>query len=95
MYLRKSTRPRIVALDDGSILSLADLPPPDTRWVARRKALVVRAVQAGLISREEVRERYQLTDEELDSWTNAVLAHGIAALKVTATQKYRQSKVEA
>src|SRR6516164_310901 len=32
-----------------------DLPPPDTkRWVTRRKAVIVSAVRAGVISLEEV-----------------------------------------
>src|SRR5215471_16607099 len=32
-----------------------DLPPPDTkRWVTRRKAVIVNAVRAGVISLEEV-----------------------------------------
>ncbi len=51
MYVRKTTRPRTVTLPDGTILTMADLPPPDTRWVARRKAAVVSAVQHGLLDR--------------------------------------------
>ena len=94
MYLRKSLRPRTASLPDGAILSLADLPPPETRWVASRKAVVVSAIQADLISRAEALERYHLTDEELDSWTHAVKHHGIGALKVTATQRYRPTKAD-
>ena len=33
MYLRKTTGPRTVTLPDGSVLSMADLPPPDTDGV--------------------------------------------------------------
>ena len=49
-------RPRVkyVIGPDGSPLTIADLPPPDTRrWVIRRKAEVVAAVRGGLLSLEE------------------------------------------
>ena len=37
----------------------ADLPPADTRrWVASRKAVVVKAVVYGLITQAEALERY-------------------------------------
>jgi hypothetical protein len=39
-----------------------ELPPPNTkRWVVRRKAAVVAAVQGGKITLEEALRRYQLT----------------------------------
>lgn len=91
MYIKKVDGPRAVSLDDGTVLSLADLPPRDTRrWVASRKALVVQAVHAGLISRAVALERYALSEEEFDLWAQAVESHGIEALKVTALQRYRQ-----
>lgn len=91
MYLKRVDGPRQITLPDGSILSRADLPPPDTRrWVASRKAVVVKAVLYGLIPRAEALERYALSDEEFDLWCQAVQTHGDAALKVTTIQKYRQ-----
>jgi hypothetical protein len=91
MYLKKIDGPRAVTLPDGTVLSRADLPPVTTRrWVARRKAVVVRAVEHGLITRDEALDRYALSDEEFDSWQHAVIAHGVDALKVTALQRYRQ-----
>ena len=91
MYLKKVPGPRQVTLPDGSILSRADLPPPDTRrWVASRKAVVVQAVIHGLISVDEACERYALSAEEFDLWRQAIEKHGEKALKVTALQKYRQ-----
>lgn len=91
MYLKRVEGPRQITLPDGSILSRADLPPADTtRWVASRKAIVVKAVVHGLLSREEALERYALSGEEFDLWCKAVEAHGEQALKVTAIQKYRQ-----
>lgn len=91
MFIRKVDGPRAVTLPDGTIISRADLPPPSTRrWVASRKAVVVRAVENGLLPLEEALERYALSAEEFDSWCSAVRQHGTDALKVTALQRYRQ-----
>ncbi|NBB97140.1 MAG: DUF1153 domain-containing protein [Alphaproteobacteria bacterium] len=91
MYIKKVDGPRAVSLDDGTVLTLADLPPKDTRrWVASRKAVVVQAVTAGLLSRKAVLDRYALSDEEFDLWAKAVEQHGVDGLKVTSLQKYRQ-----
>jgi hypothetical protein len=91
MYIKRVSGPRYVTLPDGTILTRADLPPCDTlRWVARRKAVVVMAVEHGLIPRDEVLERYGLSDEEFSLWEAAVRQHGEAALRVTKIQHYRQ-----
>lgn len=91
MFLKRLDGPRQATLPDGTILTRADLPPADTRrWVASRKAVVVRAVRHGLISREQALERYDLSEEEFALWQAAVEKHGEKALKVTAIQKYRQ-----
>jgi hypothetical protein len=91
MYLKRVDGPRQVTLPDGTILTRADLPDPATRrWVASRKAVVVKAVAYGLISESEARERYDLSEEEFALWREAVMRHGIDALKVTTIQKYRQ-----
>ena len=91
MYLKKVDGPRQVTLPDGSILTRADLPPPDTqRWVASRKAVVVKAVIYGLIPEAEALERYALSEEEFVLWRQAVETHGEKALRVTTIQKYRQ-----
>lgn len=91
MYIKRVEGPRAVTLPDGSVISLADLPPKDTRrWVASRKATVIRAVTAGLLSKHAAMERYDLSEEEFDQWDAAVTQHGVEALKVTTLQKYRQ-----
>ena len=91
MYLKKVDGPRRVALPDGSTLSRADLPTAQTRrWVASRKAVVVKAVIYGLITQIEAMERYALSEEEFALWRDAVETHGEKALRVTTLQKYRQ-----
>lgn len=78
-----------MTLPDGSILTMADLPSGAERWVARRKAVVVKAITHGLLTRDEAIERYGLSEEELNTWSVGVERHGLAGLKVTAIQKYR------
>ena len=91
MYLRKVEGPRSVTLSDGTIITRADLPPADTRrWVASRKAVVVRAVAAGLITQEIAQATYGLSEEEFGEWETAVNQHGVAGLRVTALKQYRQ-----
>lgn len=91
MYLKKVDGPRSVTLADGTIMTRADLPPADTRrWVASRKAAVVRGVVYGLMSQDEALRRYALSPEEFHEWVAAVSEHGEEALKATALQKYRQ-----
>ena len=91
MFLKKVDGPRQVMLPDGTVLNRADLPAADTRrWVASRKAVVVRAVIYGLIPESEALQRYSLSEEEFALWRAAVETHGENALKVTAIQKYRQ-----
>jgi hypothetical protein len=91
MYLKRIDGPRQVTLPDGSILTRADLPSPATRrWVASRKAVVVKAVLHGLLTEAEALERYELSTEEFGIWRQAIEMHGEKALRVTALQKYRQ-----
>lgn len=91
MFLRKIEGPRAVTLPDGTVMTRADLPPPETRrWVASRKARVVRAVAYGLIPLKEALARYALSEEEFAIWRHAVDVHGEKGLKVTSIQKYRQ-----
>jgi transposase-like protein len=69
-----------------------DLPPPDTkRWVARRKAAIVNAVRNGEINIEEACRHYRLSSEEFAAWERAIEAHGVAGLRVTRLQVYRDA----
>ncbi len=60
------------------------------RWVIRRKAEVVAAVRGGLLSLEEACNRYTLTVDEFLSWQYSIDQHGLAGLRSTRTQQYRQ-----
>ena len=91
--MTETLRPRVkyVMGPDGSPLTVADLPPPGTqRWVIRRKAEVVAAVRGGLLSLEEACNRYVLTTEEFLSWQASIDRHGLAGLRTTRIQHYRQ-----
>jgi hypothetical protein len=84
--MTEQMRPRVkyVIGPDGSPLTIADLPPRNTkRWVIRRKAEVVAAVRGGLLSLEEACARYTLTVEEFLSWQQSIEEHGLAGLRTT------------
>jgi len=75
----------------GELLTLEGLPPASTsRWTPRRKAEVVAAVNGGLLSADEVQERYNLSLEELVTWQIAEERAGMAGLRVTHVQRYRE-----
>lgn len=90
--MSENYRPRVryVIGPDGSPLTIADLPKQSTkRWVIRRKAEVIAAVRGGLLSLEEACDRYKLTVEEFLSWQRSIDQHGLAGLRATRVQHYR------
>lgn len=75
---------------NGDKLTLADLPPANiSRWVTRRKAEVVAAVQGGLLSQKEALRRYGLSEEEYAGWERLYASHGTKGLRATRLQQYR------
>ena len=53
----------------GTVLTLADLPSTNVkRWTIYRKAEIIAGIRGGLLSLEDVCERYSLTVEEIVSW---------------------------
>ena len=75
---------------DGEKMTLADLPSPETRrWVPRRKARVVAAVEGGLLSADEAFKRYDITEEEYDCWKAAMSKFGMRGLCVTKINHMR------
>jgi hypothetical protein len=92
MSAERTGRPSSVIGPAGKPLTIDDLPPPNTeRWVIRRKAEVVSAVRAGLISLEDACERYRLSVEEFLSWQRLIDKHGLRGLRTTRLQQYRKS----
>lgn len=95
MVAESPGRPNTVIGPAGKPLSIDDLPPPETeRWVIRRKAEVVAAVRAGLLSLEDACERYRLSVEEFLSWQRLIDRHGMRGLRTTRLQQYRRGSGE-
>ena len=73
------------------MMTRADLPAPGVRrWVPRRKARVVAAVEGGLISREEACSRYAISQEEFNDWKAGLSRHGLRGLCVTKINQRRE-----
>jgi len=90
MIENQKIRPAQVIGPLGEPLTIADLPSPSTkRWVVRRKAEVVAAVNGGLLSVDEVCDRYNLTVEEFAGWQRAIDRSGMPGLRVTRIQHYK------
>ncbi|MVW56413.1 DUF1153 domain-containing protein [Sphingomonas chungangi] len=90
MIENQKFRPAQVIGPLGEPLTLDTLPPPETRrWVVRRKAEVVAAVNGGLLTVDEVCQRYSLTLEEFAGWQRAVDRSGMPGLRVTRIQHYK------
>ena len=68
---------------DGAPLTPSDLPPRDTRWVARRKAIIVIAVRNGMLSFDDACTRYGLSAGEYREWENAYDRSGVRGLRVS------------
>lgn len=87
---KQETKQPVVIGPKGNHMTLADLPPANTkRWVARRKAEVVSAVRGGLLSIDDACARYGLSVDEFLSWTKAIDDFGMPGLRTTRTQQYR------
>jgi hypothetical protein len=96
LNLQRSDAAAIETLSGESLSRTAliqSLPPPNTkRWVVRRKAAVIAAVRSGGITIEEACRVYQLSEEEFLSWQRAFEIHGLAGLRATRVQQYRESR---
>ena len=89
-----STPDYVIGLD-GRILRRADLPSSETkRWVARRKAEVVIAVQGGLLSLDEACSRYRLSLEEYLSWHRAIARDGLNGARVMRAKDERNATLQ-
>ena len=89
----------------GDVISLEDyrdaarikairehLPEDDgLRWIARRKAAVVAAIDCGAISFDEARERYALSEEELSCWRESIVEKRQIGSARDVLQHYRNT----
>ena len=90
MIENQKIRPAQVVGPLGEPLTIESLPPKGTtRWVVRRKAEVVAAVNGGLLTFYEVCDRYDISLEEFASWKRAVERSGMPGLRVTRIQHYK------
>jgi hypothetical protein len=90
MIENQKIRPAQVIGPLGEPLTIESLPPANTRrWVVRRKAEVVAAVNGGLLTVDEACDRYGLSLEEFASWQRAVDRSGMPGLRVTRIQHYK------
>jgi hypothetical protein len=77
----------------GERLTWDSLPSSQTkRWVIRRKAQVVAAVNGGLLSAAQACIRYDLTVAELAEWQRSFSEEGMGGLRLHRLQSRRRSK---
>ena len=91
MEIGRQRKPERVIGPFGEALSLNHLPKNNTtRWVIRRKAEVVAAVNGGLLSLEEACDRYDLSLEEFLSWQESIDKSGLPGLRISYLSQYRE-----
>jgi hypothetical protein len=72
---------------DGRVCTVHDLPPASCRWTFHRKALIVKAIEAGAISPAEVCARYDMSPTELAMLRIKFQIHGEEGLKLNARSR--------
>ena len=72
------------AAQEGGRLMPLRQPPTSLaiRWTARRKANLIEAILAGVLSREAACARHELSSDELALWEKRYAAHGWKGLRV-------------
>lgn len=90
MRENQNFRPASIVGPLGKELSLKEIANPNTiRWVSRRKAQVVAAIEGGVLTASEACELYRLSIEELATWQRGYARAGAPALRATRVQYYR------
>jgi len=86
----KTVEPRDYSAPEvAAILDLETVPPvTTTRWFPRRKAQVVAAVEAGLLTTEEACSLYRLSLEEFLGWQRTIRKGGVKGLCVTRRRRF-------
>ena len=86
---------RVPLGSNGEVLTADTLRSPRLkRWVARRKAEVLAAVDCGLLSVDEACARYGISLDEFLSWNRAVGRAGLHGLSVKRVQDHRPRRAE-
>jgi hypothetical protein len=68
------------------------LPLPHMkRWTVRRKAAVIAAVRAEMLTVEEACEQYHISLDEFRAWERDFEQHGIPGLRSTRVGIYRKT----
>jgi transposase len=68
-----------------------NLPPPGiTRWTAWQKVAVLRAVRNGVLTPDEIRARYLVSEEELAGWQADFDRNGLAGLQQKSLRQRRR-----
>ena len=91
MLENQTFRPAAVIGPMGELLTLETLPPRELgRWTPRRKAEVVAAVDAGLLTMVETCDRYRISVDEFAGWQRSIERSGTLGLRITRAQHYRE-----
>jgi transposase-like protein len=78
---------------NGDVLTEADLPPRNTaRWVPRRKAEIIAAINGGLLTLTDACARYRISHEEFHDWVRAYEKSGLSGLR--ARRKRERLEIE-
>jgi transposase-like protein len=87
MKQESTKRSSLVLGPDGTVLALTNLPTNTRiRWVPRRKAEVVAAVNGGLLTMAEACDRYAISLEEFMQWKRDYEERGLVGL-LTPSQR--------
>ena len=89
MAERRNSHHRPAAGAHAATTAETALPPAGTRrWVARRKAQVVEAVQNGKLRLDEALRRYELSIEEFSLWKRRFYRSGVEGLRMAPRTRH-------
>lgn len=76
---------------EGHHISMADLPKPGhVRWTPKRKAVVLCAIEGGILDDNAALRMYGLSSGELYYWRRLYARQGMDGLKTTRAQQPAQ-----
>ncbi len=92
MIEQTNSRPTHIVGKPHLIPSPDRLPPANTtRWIASRKAEVVKAVENGVMTIDDALERYGLSLEEFCGWQRKLERDGVPGLRIKWLQHDRDT----